>query len=334
MKQHLGAALGLFTFVLHAQAMPLKAAAVAERMATDYRAGRWDEFFGKALYHRAHAPLSAKAIALEITALAKHCQWEMASAVASEAQSNLAATKSIRLIEDAVIHAQLAQHAPETTATAAQTPASSPGAQLWPVKHRVAALLADPLRLRVKVQNRCSLQARSKITAAASSVEFDYARALLRVKETGDAPSYQALGVALLNPSLASTKLHTLIALAPQPTDVDPAVRIAHATQVLRKEAAQSPVRVPFLLLRAENLYDESNFDAAARDYEELMKKEATPSAVLSYAILKRGWIELNQDQPLRAAQRWAAWLGAADTQAPLRSLLERDFWRAVGEAL
>ena len=134
-----------------------------------YRLSRWNQFFGNAQFYR-YKRLNSESkfkehfsdtiIALEILALAKHCQWK---AAVDLGKSSLQASSRLDLknqrIQTALQYIYLHRAFPKEIIPKSdhQTPRSFfASTTLWKLKKRQLDNIDHPRKIRVLVQNHCS----------------------------------------------------------------------------------------------------------------------------------------------------------------------------------
>ncbi len=150
---------------------PLFLEALTELQKIRFQRGDWEAFFGNALYYRKaflsnhdqlQAGFRARLLSLESVALAKHCQWDQARALAKASIDlgySLPAPNAHELSElrETLYYIELSHKFPLLPV---KPPGEEPSAFFsssfyWKVRDQSIARIRNPDLLRVKVADRC-----------------------------------------------------------------------------------------------------------------------------------------------------------------------------------
>ena len=144
--------------------------ALIELQKLNYQQGKWDQFFAYAQFYQqkilAHSENWAqffhpRLIALEVMALVKHCQWQIAAQVG---QWGLHIAQEVGFSSVGEIH-QALNYLPSleklktihTHAKLTSIPSSIQNSiRYWPIHSQSLSYVDHPRHLRVKVESRCS----------------------------------------------------------------------------------------------------------------------------------------------------------------------------------
>jgi hypothetical protein len=131
-----------------------------------YKFEKWDQFFANAIFFRTrflakkNPPQESQLlIALEVLALAKHCQWEKAKTITSESVKILKPTALPRdsiseALDIVVLHENFPkQNSPEKFSKAPRNYFTSN--PQWKIQKKYFKLLTHPKNLRVHVEHQC-----------------------------------------------------------------------------------------------------------------------------------------------------------------------------------
>ncbi len=148
------------------QAGKIDAAEVLEAQKHLYREGSWDAFFGASLYYRVRGDLVPGSsplvkdhlLALELMALARHCQWqpilELEKSLVSSAEEKPLSAKALSLIRLKREFVAFAQDQSERRLGLMEAVQQSKSQ--WNVPESALARLTSPKNLRVHVRSQCA----------------------------------------------------------------------------------------------------------------------------------------------------------------------------------
>jgi hypothetical protein len=121
-----------------------------QNLAALYSAEKWDEFFGQARSLRNHNQATDNSVALEVLALLKHCQIDIAEQLLS-ARSTLFSAEDRQDLQSLV---QMSREM-QTPGTHPHAPKTAQQHVMWPSNPNAAKSKALIQNLHVKVPNLC-----------------------------------------------------------------------------------------------------------------------------------------------------------------------------------
>ena len=130
-----------------------------ERQKELYQAGDWDAFFGGALYLRTQKPDSTTldtALALELMALARHCQWALIDEIQQKQASFLKGPASQKALSFIHLKKEYKVFTKDTrTPKKGFTERLQSSKNQWPIEEQKLSAITNPQNVKMAVGSLC-----------------------------------------------------------------------------------------------------------------------------------------------------------------------------------
>lgn len=309
---------------------------LGETARQNYAEAQWPRFFALSYYLRKTAPdhgETQRVRMLEMLALIRHCQWDLAQELGTEARQFATAADRLKIkrLEAATI---LFSETPNLQSEPIILADETPQQDLWPLKFEEATSL-NPLGLRRHMDARCFLLPSGAVVAgtvdATNSSVLD-GLALATRAEITDSKTVRSLEEAFRKTDPLK-EVEKRVRAAYLLTHARPSLVIAGreayidflATTPTSEIFLGRPAYARVLRLQGDELFKRGKFKDASKVFSDLIG--LTEGVQSEYATLKLGWCYLNLNDPQAA---FVLWRTAVDSHREFNFL---TIYQGLGQA-